>query len=62
MRVSFNCKRTKQENSRSCKKFNRSVSNKYATCSACGTRLLCKLKHPRQMLQVPFDEKPTLIF
>ena len=44
------------------KKFNRSVSNKFATCSACGTRLLCKLKHPRRMLQVPLYFKPTLIF
>ena len=28
------------------KKLNGSVSNQFATCSTCGTRLLRKLKHP----------------
>ena len=44
------------------KKLNGSVSNQFATCSACGTRLLRKLKHPRLLLQVPFYLKFSPVF
>ena len=44
------------------KKLNGSVSNQFATCSACGTRLLRKLKHPRLLLQVPFYFKFSPVF
>ena len=44
------------------KKLNGSVSNQFATCSTCGTRLLRKLKHPRLLLQVPCYLKFRLFF
>ena len=44
------------------KKLNGSLSNQFATCSACGTRLLRKLKHPRLLLQVPFYLKFSPVF
>jgi len=44
------------------KKLNGSILNQFATCSACGTRLLRKLKHPRLLLQVPFYFKLSPVF
>ena len=44
------------------KKLNGSESNQFATCSACGTRFLRKLKHPRLLLQVPFEFKFSPVF
>ena len=44
------------------KKLNGSILNQFATCSACGTRLLRKLKHPRLLLQVPFYFKFSPVF
>ena len=43
-------------------KINGSISNQFATCSTCGTRLLRKLKHPRLLLQVPFYFKFSPVF